>query len=324
MSKEALRLQSRYWCFTSFQDKDGFLWYAPENMVYLVQQEERCPTTGRVHWQGFVVFEQTQRLSALRKILHSAHWEKMRGSVDEAADYCCDPKKRMDGGLLLEDGVRPLFGDVARAVSTRARYETAYNLAKEGNFLAIEPSMMVRHLPNLLKIHNMFGKRPDNIDGLPVGIWIAGAAGTGKTTLCQSYKHYVKDPRHKWFDGYQSEDVIVVDDFAPFHVAQTDILKQLGHQFVMQGETKGGAIWLRPRVTIVTSQYMMHEIWPPDKDGESHAAVSRRYRFFEMAGGAEPIHAYISLLLAQPTVSHVSQAHEEESSSAQAESAAQA
>lgn len=296
--------QTKYWCFTSYRDGDGegFLWWQNYGMVYLVQQEEACPTTGRVHWQGFVVFETKQRLTAVRKLLGKAHWEAMRGSVDEAADYCCDPRKRMPGGLLVECGDRPLYGDAARSASTSERYKRAYQLAIEGNYSEIEPAMMVRHLPNLLRLNTLFGKKPKDLLTLSCpGVWLVGDAGCGKTTLCQQFPHYKKDPRHKWFDGYQKELTVVVDDFAPFHVAQTDILKTLGHQFAMQGETKGGSIWLRPHCVIVTSQYMQHTIW--DKDAESLAAISRRYKSFTLPHEAAEATAYIKLTLYQSAIS---------------------
>jgi len=152
--------------------------------------------------------------------------------------------------------------------------------------------MMVRHLPNLLKINTMFGQKPANLNvPVPPGVWLVGDAGCGKTTLCEQFVHYKKDPRHKWFDGYNKEKVVVVDDFAPFHVAQTDILKTLGHQFTMQGETKGGSIWLRPHAVIITSQYQLQSVW--DKDAESLAAIERRYRVFGLPGQAAEASAYI-------------------------------
>lgn len=285
--------QSRYWCFTSYVENEGFLWYDPDTMVYLVQQEETCPSTSKVHWQGFVTFETKKALGGVKKLLTQAHWEPMRGSVDEAADYCCNPLKRAVEGLLLEDGIRPLYGDAARAASTKERYKAAYDQAIAGHFDKVEPSMMIRHLGNILRLHTLFGKRPADLDTpTPPGVWLVGAAGVGKTTLVSKFAHYKKDPRHRWFCGYQQELTVVVDDFAPFHVAQTDILKQLGHQFAFQGETKGGSVWLRPRCCVVTSQYMIQTIW--EKDAESYEAINRRYRCFTLPDESSAAEAYIS------------------------------
>lgn len=288
--------ESKYWCFTSYQDKEGFLWWE-DCMVYLVQQEEGCPSTGRIHWQGFVVFESKQRFTAVRKRLSKAHWEPMRGTVDEAADYCCDPRKRCAGGLLLECGVRPLYGDAARSASTKQRYKDAYDAAVKGDFKAIEPSMMVRYFGNLMKINTLFGEKPKAIESPDCpGVWLVGERGSGKTTLVQQFEHYSKSAENKWFDGYAGEKCIVVDDFAPFHVAQTHILKQLGHQYAFQAETKGGSIWCRPLVCVVTSQYMIHDVWA--KDIESAEAIRRRYKSFNIPFDSEEAVIYIKRLLA--------------------------
>nr|QJI53716.1 MAG: replication-associated protein [Cressdnaviricota sp.] len=296
MAKNSRGPETRFWVFTSFQDKDGFLWYDPESMGYCVQQEETCPTTSRIHWQGFVVFDTKRRLSALKKLLPSAHWEPMRGTAMEAADYCRDPRKRTHEGLLLEDGTFPLCGDAARGASTAARYRDAYDLAIKGEFSKIEPSMMIRHLGNIMKLNSLFGKRPpDLVQELTPGVWLHGAPGCGKTTFCAQYNHYKKDPRHKWFDGYQRENIVVIDDFAPFHVAQTDILKCLGHQFAFQGEVKGGAIWLRPQVAIVTSQYLIDDVW--EKDEQSRLAILRRFKCFGLPADKDEAAAYIKCLL---------------------------
>lgn len=289
--------QSRYWCFTSFQDKDGFLWYNPVDYIYLVQQEEECPTSKRVHWQGFVVLECKKALGYFKRLLPSAHFECMRGSLDEAADYCCDPRKRMPGGLLLEDGFRPLYGDAARSASTTERYKRAYDLAVSGDFENIDPAMMIKHFGNIIKINTLFGIKPASIqsDTCP-GVWLVGAPGSGKTTLVQKFKHYSKSAENKWFDGYARESCIVVDDFAPFHVAQTNILKQLGHQYAFQAETKGASIWVRPLACVVTSQYMIHDVWA--KDSESAAAIARRYKSFTVPYDACEAVLYIERLLA--------------------------
>lgn len=301
MSKQKGQASTKYWCFTSFHDNEGFMWYLPEQMAYLVQQEEISPSTGALHWQGFVVFDVRKRLTAIKSLLPSAHFEPMRGSVDEAADYCSDPRKRRPGGLFLEDGIRPLYGNAARSKSAKANYNIAWDQAVRGEFEQIDKSIMWRHLNTAFKIHTMFGKRAQNIvsDKTP-GVWLYGEAGSGKSTFANTYPHYSKDPANKWFDAYQGERIVVVDDFAPYHIAQTHILKMLGHQFAFQGEVKGAAIWLRPRVCIITSQYRIEQIWSEEKDPESAAAINRRYKVFTVPLEVEEAHAYIKAMLEEP------------------------
>jgi hypothetical protein len=45
-------------------------------------------------------------------------------------------------------------------------------------------------------------------------------------------------------------------------------------------ETKGGTMWVRPKYTIITSQYRMEEIWT---DEQTLDALRRRYTFVHIS-----------------------------------------
>lgn len=72
-----------------------FTWYQmelkPENMLrdflYLIYQEEKCPKTGRLHYQGYVVFKNHKRPSVIKKMNQQAHFEERMGSHSEAKNY---------------------------------------------------------------------------------------------------------------------------------------------------------------------------------------------------------------------------------------------
>lgn len=96
--------QSRNVCFTSFSE-DPPKWNAVE-MVYLVFQREVSPTTGKEHWQGFCQFKNPRRLASIKNLLglQDAHVEAMRGTPQQAADYCKKKESRKEGGLAGEYG----------------------------------------------------------------------------------------------------------------------------------------------------------------------------------------------------------------------------
>lgn len=73
----------------------------------MIYQEEVCPETGREHLQGYVEFNTSVRFGALKKLPHMAkvHWEKRRGSRQQAHDYCCKEDTRSpDSPLQFEYG----------------------------------------------------------------------------------------------------------------------------------------------------------------------------------------------------------------------------
>lgn len=75
---------SRSWCFT-INNPEGPP-ALPENSKYIYQLEEGESKTP--HYQGYVIFSSAQRLSALKKLIPSAHWEPRRGSHEQAMEYC--------------------------------------------------------------------------------------------------------------------------------------------------------------------------------------------------------------------------------------------
>jgi len=78
------------WCYTKFEDKDLF----PTSLCkYRVEAEEICPTTGTKHWQCFVILNEKERFSVIRKRDvelggTASHYEKAKADPYRAAMYC--------------------------------------------------------------------------------------------------------------------------------------------------------------------------------------------------------------------------------------------
>ena len=100
-----------------------------------------------------------------------------------------------------------LLGDKWRVINDKA---------KEGDLEWIDvnyPKVFNQSYRNLKQMKTDFMKRKPDLGG-PCGVWYHGHAGVGKTTLI-SKKYpgaYLKRAQNKWFDGYQGEDVVVIDD----------------------------------------------------------------------------------------------------------------
>lgn len=76
--------------------------------VYGGCQLEVCPTSGRVHLQGFVVFGKNHRLSACKKVHGTAHWELMKGTTEDSEKYCSKEDTRAPGTFPVVWGVKPV------------------------------------------------------------------------------------------------------------------------------------------------------------------------------------------------------------------------
>lgn len=83
----------RNYCFTSFEncDKDKMnIDDKNEKITYCVYQKEQCPTSKKLHWQGYVELKNQLTIKQLQKIFNDKkmHCEPRKGSQSQAIDYC--------------------------------------------------------------------------------------------------------------------------------------------------------------------------------------------------------------------------------------------
>nr|QIR82166.1 replication associated protein [unidentified] len=99
---------AKRWCFTINNpvDSDKF-WEdadAREQLKYLVVQYE-VGDNGTPHYQGFLILKRRVRLTTLkREFSERAHWEKTRGTDQQASDYCKKDATHPPGTLRFELG----------------------------------------------------------------------------------------------------------------------------------------------------------------------------------------------------------------------------
>ena len=255
--------QSRNWCFTSF-DLD----FDPRSTdaIYGIWQVEVCPDTERQHLQGYLEFSSGKRLSRLKKYNKHVHWESRRGTREQARDYCKKDETRLQNtepteiGEWREQGRRTDLHQLAEDI--KERQLTRQQVAEEYGALSIRYSRGISDYIAAVQ-------EPYTPSGLR-GIWIVGEPGSGKTRSVEEQfagDLYIKSV-NKWWDGYQGESNVLLDDLCPRGQFLGHNLKIWADRYARRGEIKGGSINLTHDRFIVTSQYTIEQIF---------AAVSRRY-----------------------------------------------
>jgi len=66
---------------------------------FLIFQHEKCPTSGRDHWQGYVEMKKGSSIMQIQQSLelnYTTHLETRIGSAWEAAEYCAKPDTAQD------------------------------------------------------------------------------------------------------------------------------------------------------------------------------------------------------------------------------------
>lgn len=235
---------------------------------YVCYGKEIAPTTGTPHLQGYIHVEHPKTIGGFRRMLPGSHCTLARGTPAQNIDYCSK------GGDFYESGIRPQApadgGDLEID-----RWTDAISSARLGHFESIPPDMYVRYYATWRRIHQDYMPRVPDLEG-PCGIWIYGSAGSGKTLYTSTtYPDAYRKPRNQWWDGYQGESTVILDDVDKYDVALGGKLKHWADSYAFVAEVKGGSRRIRPSRLVVTSQYRIEDIWG---DAETQEALGRRFQ----------------------------------------------
>ena len=206
----------------------------------------------------------------MKEINSRAHWEPARGSNKEASDYCKkDGKYHEFGTLPDEPGTKSKRVRESGNKANSDKWREISDLAKAGKLSDIDnkyPKPFVNCYRNLQAIRKDHTPKLDNLAGV-CGIWIYGKSGVGKTRLVTKlYPDAYLKRMNKWYDGYNGEDVIVLDDLDPSHSFMGYELKKLADRYCFLAEIKNASMYIRPKRVVVTSQYPIEAIWKDDKE----------------------------------------------------------
>lgn len=115
---------------------------------------------------------------------------------------------------------------------------------------------------------------------------VFGPPGTGKSSTVAKLigdDKYFRLAHGKWFDGYNYEEILWIDDFAPGQMNRAHLLQlmETGH---FPAEVKGGMVMVHIKKMFITSNWSPLE-WYPEKDKtlekERGEAVMRRATVFQ-------------------------------------------
>jgi len=248
-------LRCKNYCFTSFKDAPPA--WEPEIMEYLVFQQERSPETGRLHWQGYMELKYQLRVKTLMEkcvYYSSVHFEKRRGSALAARNYCMKDESRI-GDAPIEYGVftgRPSTSEHLKLGDAIKHVENGGRLSLLDKMILVNKHKGLLFLSGLVK-HT----RP------PVDVyWFYGKTGTGKSFLARKMypDAYVKD-NSKWWDGYDLEDAVIIDEFRKNSDISYDRLLSLLDPYPYRCEVKGAYTTIIASVVIITSNYWPWQIY---------------------------------------------------------------
>lgn len=207
----------------------------PSSVRYAIWQREKSES-GLVHLQGCIMFVRGQRFAAVLKILPGAHIEPRKGTRDQMVDYC----KKQDETYV--EG--PWEHGAYTSQGTRSDLESAVACCKEKRSI---DALYDEHTVVMIRYERGFRSLLNHLSTLYEGPrivhWYWGSTGTGKTRKVAeettSGETFWKSPGTKWFDGYEGEKTVVLDDFRGSWWTFSFMLRLLD-RYPLRVEVKGG------------------------------------------------------------------------------------
>jgi len=266
--------RSRRFCFTWNNyplDAEDQLrcFFDRKNAIYLVFGRE-VGESGTPHLQGYLHLKDAITFRALKSQLPSVHLERARGSGAQNRDYCTKDSDFVEIGTL----------PVEAGKAGKEAWSLILRKAEEGDWNWIKAEYPRVWINTFTKLQSLRQPQLGVIDDI-VNEWWYGETGTGKSRL--AWEKYgaicYQKMLNKWWDGYDNEDVVIIEEWSPKNEVTASALKIWADRYPFAAQIKGGVLQkIRPKKIIVISNYRLSDCFPDSRDREP---VARRFKEIE-------------------------------------------
>lgn len=244
--------QNRTWIFViNNWTEDDINWVMALEVNKITVSKE-IGDEGTPHLQGVVTFKRLYTFNQVKKLHPKAHWEVAVASID--FNYC----KKLGGELVRDDkgsnhGKRSDIDDIRAGLDAGDTLKQIVKKARSMQSVSFAKAYIQyteEHLPRNTKI-DVF--------------WYYGCTGLGKTkkVLDQTENLKLFSPiSFKWWDGYEGQDAVLLDDLRPDWCKPCELLKLLdNYRFNYRVETKGSSRCLLATKIYVTCPWHPEDFW---------------------------------------------------------------
>lgn len=275
--------RTRLWAFTNYDlDYDYLSYLDSSSAVYIIIGLETCPTTDRLHHQGFVYYSGARNAKRIDKYWTSPSIAKelgkcfvvaCNGNLDQNTDYCSKDEN------VTEYGTKPKQGE-------RTDLEGYRDEILSGSLTVDEICMS-----NPMAYHQ-YGRTLNKLEDLALrkkfrkktteGIWYYGPTGFGKSYI--PFHNWDPDTMYKypkdngWWDGYRGQAIVVINEFR-FGTMTYDKILELTEEWpeTVNRRNREPAPFLAQKL-IVTSPYHPKDVFHDCDDVDSLEQLERRFK----------------------------------------------
>lgn len=221
--------------------------------------------SGFLHWQVLVAFSEKKSLVQVRAVFGPVHSELSRSEA--ASAYVFKDDTRIEG-TKFEFGSKPFRRN------SRPDWDAIWASAVSGAIADVPTNLRLVHYRTLRQVAADHS-RPVAIDRRVFVFW--GVTGTGKSRRAweeAGLDAYCKDPRSKFWCGYQDQQHVILDEFRG-GIDPSHVLRWLD-RYPCIVEVKGSSRPLLATTIWITSNVSPDD-WYPELDAETRLALRRRF-----------------------------------------------
>lgn len=229
----------------------------PEIVQYLIAGEEICPDTKRVHWQSYAEFRGEGK--TIKQIAEAFEDKQIkvfnrRGTQMQAINYCKKDNKFEEFGEMKKQGERTDLCSIAEQL-----VDGGLTLEE---VMVEHPTLYCKYRNGLKDLAGLGQKKQaQTFREINTEVYW-GEAGCGKTRKAveENPDHYVLDMDGEgkvWFDGYNGESTLILDDF--YGGIKYSYLLRLLDGYACRLAVKGSFTYARWNKVIITSNKPPHD-----------------------------------------------------------------
>lgn len=217
--------------------------------VYYIYGRE-IGLSGTPHLQGFFQLQKKERIRAVIGKLPGCHIEKANAGYDSNKKYCSKDGDFTEYGVPDTVGKRKGLADACEAVLKRVPMS---EIANE------QPEVFCRYYRGLEALSSALSTQRNFKTEV---FWFYGSTGTGKSRRCADLElgAYWKPPTTKWWNGYDGQPAVVVDDYRRDFCTFAELLR-LCDRYPYTVETKGGTRSFVSMRLYITTPKSPEETW---------------------------------------------------------------
>nr|WAE42453.1 MAG: replication associated protein [Cressdnaviricota sp.] len=271
----------RHYCMTFFTEptKEPL-----EAIRYAIYGEEKCPNTGKLHWQSYVELHKPMRMAAIKKLYNdkTVHIELRAGTREQARDYCKKDNKYTEIGKWISgQGHRSDLESIVEQLTSGTKLST---------IMMENPAVYCKYRNGLKDIAAEATKKKTTAFRKVEVTLLTGPTGCGKTRAAMEEASYKIDGADlKWWQDYDGDDVILIDEYDN-NLPITALLTLLDG-YTKRLDVKGTHTYANWTKVYITTNLKEHEIHSNAKPAH-RAALFRRITeiksFWGKTGDEEP------------------------------------